>query len=205
MKMGREYKPSGSGGGVSKEPSWQFYKQLEFLAPFFKHRPTMGNLSKTTDNIDPEETASETSESNRNADLETMYAVCDDSQVMTAAVFPPVPIEVDKLAMDDGECTSNSIESTTADNSFDVGPIPKKRAKRVQEKRDNMKAILTALESSNEFIMSAGNKQEPDADELFGQSVGKELKELTDYQKSLAKLRIQQVLHEIRWEREPHN
>jgi len=53
--------------------------------------------------------------------------------------------------------------------------------------------------------MSAGNKQEPDADELFGQSVGKELKELTDYQKSLAKLRIQQVLHEIRWEREPHN
>ena len=204
MKMRREYKPSGSGRGVSREPSWQFYKQLEFLAPFLKHRPTLRNLSQTADNIDPEETASETCESNRNADLET-YAVCDDSQVMTAAVLPPVPIEVNQLVMDDGECTSNSIESTTANNSFEVGPIHKKRDKRVQEKGNNMKAILTALESSNEFIMSAGNKQEPDADELFCQSVGKELKELTDYHKSLAKLRIQQVLQEIRWERAPHN
>ena len=28
MKMRREYKPSGSGGRVSIEPSWQFCKQL---------------------------------------------------------------------------------------------------------------------------------------------------------------------------------
>ena len=43
MKMRREYKLSGSGGGVSMEPSWQFYKQLEFFAPFLKHRPTLRN------------------------------------------------------------------------------------------------------------------------------------------------------------------
>ena len=68
-----------------------------------------------------------------------------------------------------------------------------------------MKAILNALESSNGFIMNASNKQEPDADEIFGKTIGKELKELTDYQKSLTKLRIQQVLYEMRWEREPRN
>ena len=165
MTMRIEYKPSGSGSGGSKEPLWQFYKQLEFLALFLKHRPTLGNLSKTT----------------------------DDLQVMTAAVFPPVPIEVDQLATDDGECTSNSIESTNADNSLEVGPISKKRAKRNQEKGNNMTAILTALESSNEVIMSASNKQEPDADNRFGESIGKELKELTGYYKSHAKLRIQQL------------
>ena len=37
-----------------------------------------------------------------------------------------------------------------------------------------MTAALNALESSNEFVMSASNKQEPDANELFGQSIGKE-------------------------------
>ena len=205
MKMRREYKPSGSGGGISIEPSWQFYKQLEFLAPFVKHRPTLCNLSQNVDNIDPEETTSETCESNGNADMETIFAACDDSQVMTAAVHPPVPTEADLLVMDGEECTNNSIESTPANNSFQAGPIPKKRSKRTQEKGNNIIAILNALESSNEFIMNASNKQEPDADEVFGKSIGKELKELTDYQKSLAKLRIQQVLHEIRWEREPQN
>ena len=55
MNITREYKPSGSGGGVSIEPLWQFYKQLDFLAPFLKHRPTLANLSQTTDNIDPED------------------------------------------------------------------------------------------------------------------------------------------------------
>ena len=208
MKMRREYKPSGSGGGVSVEPSWQFYKQLEFLSPFLKHRPTLGNLSDSPmiSNTIPEESNSELCETVRTADSGTNFAVYDDSQVMAAAstvVLPPIPAEVELLVIDDGESTNNS--ESSANNSFQAGPIPKKKAKRVNEKGNNMKAILNALESSNEFIKSASKKQEPDADDLFGQSIGKELKELTDYQKSLAKLRIQQILHEIRWEREPQN
>ena len=241
IKVRKEHKPSGSGGGVSEEPSWQFYRQLEFLTPFLRYKLTLGNLSDKTDspviaNTVPEERASEPCETTRTAGRETIYAVYDDSQVMTAAsaaVLPTVPAEVDVLVTDDGESTNNSSESgnnffelladsqqlfvTTnnssesannfrgANNFFQAGPIPKKKAKRVKEKEDNMKAILNALENSNEFIMSASKKQEPDADDLFGQSIGKELKELTDYQKSLAKLRIQHVLHESRWERGPQN
>lgn len=39
----------------------------------------------------------------------------------------------------------------------------------------------------------------PDEDELFGQSVGATLKTMAPQQKSLAKLRIQQVMYEIQY------
>ena len=128
--MRREYNPSGSGGGISIEPSWQFYKQLEFLAPFVKQWPTLCNLSQNVDNTDPEATTSETCQSNGNADMETIFAAFDDSQVMAAAVHPPVPAEADLSVMDGEECTNNSIESRQADNSFQAGPIPKRQLKR---------------------------------------------------------------------------
>ena len=88
---------------------------------------------------------------------------------MTAApatVIPPVPAELDLLVNADGESTNNSSESS-ANNSYQAGPIPKKKATRVNEKGNNMKAILNALESSNEFITSASKKQELDADGLL--------------------------------------
>ena len=75
-EMRREYKCSGSGGGVSFEPSWEFYKQLEFLSPFLKHRPTLGNLSDSPmiSNTISEERNSELCETNRTADSETNFA-----------------------------------------------------------------------------------------------------------------------------------
>ena len=82
---------------------------------------------------------------------------------MTATVLPQVLAETGLLVMDDGECTNNSIESTTANKSFDTGPIPQKQTKWVQEKGNNMTALLHTVESSNKFIMSASNKQEQDA------------------------------------------
>eukprot|EP00795_Rhopilema_esculentum_P010066 gene10066-18713_t len=48
MKMKKEYKPSGSAGGVPLEPSWPFFAQLQFLDPFLKHRPTTSNLQVTS-------------------------------------------------------------------------------------------------------------------------------------------------------------
>ena len=51
----------------------------------------------------------------------------------------------------------------------------------------------------NEVLSSAGKRSQPDEDDLFGQSVGKDLKTLSPYKKSLAKMKIQQILHEIRW------
>ena len=44
MKVKREYKPSGSVGGISIEPSWPYYKHLEFLSPYIRHRDTQGNF-----------------------------------------------------------------------------------------------------------------------------------------------------------------
>ena len=48
---------------------------------------------------------------------------------MTATVLQSVPTEADLLVMDGGECTSNSIKSTTAGSSFEVGPFPRKELK----------------------------------------------------------------------------
>ena len=72
------------------------YKQLEFLATFLKHRPTLGNLSDKIDspvmsNTDPEERTSEPGETTRTVDMETLLAVYDDSQVMTAAPAAALP------------------------------------------------------------------------------------------------------------------
>ena len=56
----------------------------------------------------------------------------------------------------------------------------------------NNELLLQALKESNDF-------EEPDQDDLFWQSVGKQLKKLNEYQKSLAKINIQQVIHEVKW------
>ena len=47
--MKKEYKRSGSAGGVSFEPSWPYYKQLQFLSPFVKHRQIKGNFHTVAD------------------------------------------------------------------------------------------------------------------------------------------------------------
>ena len=44
MNVRREYKPSRSVGGASIKPSWPYFKQLEHMAPFTKHRKTKGNF-----------------------------------------------------------------------------------------------------------------------------------------------------------------
>ena len=64
---------------------------------------------------------------------------------------------------------------------------------------DNSQFLMKVIEDTNQFISSASKIEEPDEDDLYGQSIGKELKKLSAYQKSLTKLRIQQVLHEVRW------
>ena len=72
------------------------YKQLEFLALFLKHRPTLRNLSDKIDspvisNTDPEDRTSESGETTRTANMEKLFAVYDDSQVMTAAPTTALP------------------------------------------------------------------------------------------------------------------
>ena len=49
MRMKKEYKPSGSAGGVSIEPSWPYYKQLQVLLPFVKHRQTKRTFHTVAD------------------------------------------------------------------------------------------------------------------------------------------------------------
>ena len=62
---------------------------------------------------------------------------------------------------------------------------------------------MSVLENTNKFISSVSRREQPDEDDLFGQSVGKQLKKLNAYQRSLAKLNIQLVLHEVAWQQEP--
>ena len=45
MKIRKEYKPSGSAGGVPIEPTWPYYKQILYLTPFLMHRMTKGNFT----------------------------------------------------------------------------------------------------------------------------------------------------------------
>ena len=71
-----------------------------------------------------------------------------------------------------------------------------KKLKRTKDKTD---LLLEVVQSMNEFRSKARKQSLPDEDDLFGQNVGKELKNLFPFKKSLAKMKMQQMLHEIRW------
>ena len=78
-------------------------------------------------------------------------------------------------------------------------PGPRK-AKCPKTDSDSNEFLMRVLKNTKEFISSASQKEELDEEDLFGQSVGKQLKNLNAYQKSLAKQKIQQVLHEVAWQ-----
>ena len=62
---------------------------------------------------------------------------------------------------------------------------------------------MKVLQNTDEFLSSASQREHPDEDDLLGQSFGKQLKKFTPYQRSLAKLKIQLILHEFAWQQEP--
>ena len=196
MKMKKEYKPSGSAGGVPIEPSWPYYKQLQFLSPFVKHRQTKGNFHTVT-----EESQSE--DSFQKMGLDTI----DPTEIASSLSGT---IETNNLCNLDSAISSPSSsisERAPTPSTFENTPClsAPKKAKRPKNDSDSSEFLMRVLKNTNEFISSASQKEELDEDDLFGQSVGKQLKNLNPYQKSLAKLKIQQVMHEVAWQQDQTN
>ena len=162
MKLRREYKLSGSAGGASIEPSWTYFKQLECLAPFTKHRKTKGNFMV---DIKPDK-GHQLKKINEAEVQETL----DGVEVETGdAAEPPSPF----------------LESA----------VPKK-AERNEKEKDSGETqyLMEVLQETNEFISSVAKKGELDEDDLFRQSIAMELKQLSEYKKSLAKMNISGIL-----------
>ena len=88
---------------------------------------------------------------------------------------------------------------------FSESAVPKK-AKRSQKDKDSGETqyLMEMLQGTNEFISSVAKKGELDEDDLFGQSIAMELKTLSEYKKSLAKIKIQQAMHKMRFSPEPN-
>ena len=80
-----------------------------------------------------------------------------------------------------------------------VKQIPCHIRKSNKRNKDQSELLLEMVQNTHHFISKAGLSSQLDEDDLFGQSVGTELKTLSPYQKSLAKMKIQQILHEVRW------
>ena len=187
MKVRREYKPSGSAGGASIEPSWPYFKQLDYLAPFTKHRKTKGNFLV---DIKPDE----------GHQLETMKE----------AEFLNSIHERESILEDEVQDTLDGIEIEKEDaaeppSPFSESAVPKK-AKRSKTEKDSGETqyLMEVLQGTNEFMSSIAKKGDLDEDDLFGQSIGMELKKLSEYKKSLAKMKIQQAMHEVQFSSEPN-
>ena len=185
MKVRREYKPSGSAGGASIEPSWPYFKQLEYLAPFTKHRKTKGNFLV---DIKPDE----------GHQLETL----------NEAEFLNSVHESESILENEVQDTLDRIEIEKEDaaeppSPFSESAVPKK-AKRSKKDSGETQYLMEVLQGTNEFISSVAKKGELDEDDLFGQSIDMELKKLSEYKKSLAKMKIQQAMHEVRFSSEPN-
>ncbi|XP_065054394.1 transcription factor Adf-1-like [Rhopilema esculentum] len=208
MKVRKEYKPSGSAGGEPIEPTWPFFKQLLFLAPFMKHRETRGNFvlqeresSKIKSTIDTEclhDLIGEARKGNEPAFQISDSTVTQDCTEDSFVELPATPLSYESAVPKNDRAAAGSPVAQL--DSLRESTRPKNPKRPRQEKTpDNSQFLMKVIENTNQFISSASKREEPDEDDLYGQSIGKELKKLSAYQKSLAKLRIQQVLHEVRW------
>ena len=196
MKITKEYKPSGSAGGAPIEPSWPYYKQLQFLSPFIRHRETQGNFHEAT------------GESSKGDSFQTGAKETEEINLTDTISRVTVALKDDRQHSFDDMANSPSLsvaEPSKATLKPDKKPLPSssKKSKRPKTDSDGTGYLMSVLENTNEFISSVSRREQPDEDDLFGHSVGKQLKKLNAYQRSLAKLKIQLVLHEVAWQQEP--
>ena len=193
MKIRKEYKPSGSAGGVPIEPTWPYYKQMLYLAPFMKHRTTKGTFTV----IEQATLSAESSEppvvEDDNEVFKTNTMSHSEEELVDEAVFVPE-------ASSSHECMPQQ-NIKRAESYVEVSsPSPStSKSKKAKRNKDQSELLLEVVQNTNQCISKAGLSSQLDEDDLFGQSVGKDLKTLSPYQKSLAKMKIQQILHEIRW------
>ena len=169
-----------------------------YLAPFMKHRPTRGNLAVeerapllTASNI---ATAIE-EESFYNATNET----CDFDNISSFEVETVEESPKSEAASSYGTTLNRNLKRPGSSLGT-VSPSPSETSsKKMKRSQDNSQLLLEVVQNTNEILSNVGKRSQADEDDLFGQSVGKELKTLSPYKKSLAKMKIQQILHEIRW------
>ncbi len=224
MRVRKEYKPSGSAGGVPIEPKWPYFKNLLYLAPFLLHRKTKGNLEVDLVPETPIEEASAATEGTEYSETQELTTIAEDNFLESLAVprkalagdIFPCQLQSPTTSFEQSRASSPYVESSSfvridqslgspcpsESSAASSAPKKPKRPRKDTEPDDNQ-YLMKVLQGTNEFISSVSKKGELDEDDLFGQSIGKELKHLSDYQKSLAKVKIQQVLHEVRWNLEP--
>ena len=179
MKTRKEYKPSGSAGGVPIEPKWPYYQQMLYRAPFMKQRSTRSNLAVeerapvlTTSNI---ATAIE-EESFYNATNEA----CDvdnfsSFEVETVEESPKSP----EAASSYGTTVNRQLKRPGTSHET-VSPSPSETSsKQLKRSQDNSQLLIEVVQNTNKFLSNAGKRSQADEDDLFGQSVGKELKTLS--------------------------
>ncbi|XP_065061667.1 uncharacterized protein LOC135688677 [Rhopilema esculentum] len=130
---------SGSAGGVPLEPSWPYFRLLEFLAPFLKHRQTLGNLQMVSD-----DTVQASPESCYSNALEV-----DETEQQLSTLSSDTFLILEQ--------TQSSKPNSPVPAALNDSVVPKKG-------------------STSDFINTASKKGEADEDNLFGQSIGKELK-----------------------------
>ena len=197
MKITKECKPSSSAGGAPMEPSWPYYKQLQFLSPFIRHRETQGNFHVATG----ESTKGDSFQIGAKETLDEINLTDTISTVNVA-------LEEGRQHSLEGMVNSSSA-SVAVPSKATLKPDKKpllsssKKSKRPKTDSDGTGYLMSVLENTNEFISFVSQREQPDEDDLFGLSVGKQLKKLNAYQRSLAKLKIQLVLHEVAWQQEP--
>ena len=189
-KIRKEYRPSGSAGGEPIEPTWPFFKQLLFLSPFMKHRETR------------EISYNQSMKADLRAQL--IQSACKNwlakqSDEMSADIEEPelqfMPLPPESAVPKNRRPT---VESPTSKRfSITKHPLKKGQTSKTRKILRQQPDLMKVVEDTNEFISSMSKREEPNGDDLSGQSVGKEVKKLSPYQKSLAKLKIQQILRKF--------
>ena len=119
---------------------------------------------------------------------------------------PPTPTS--KTSEPDTPTPSDTSFDLTADGAFNAkhsSTPAEKRAKRDDSfKREFLEMMRADSEKTTQYLASlddAAKGDEDDEDSLWGQSIVCQLKKLDPERRSLAKLKVQTLLHDITWQR----
>ena len=184
---------------VPIEPKWPYYQQMNYLAPFMKHRSTRSNLA--VEERAPLPTASNVATTiEEESFYNSMNKACDVGNFSSFEVDTVEESPISPDAASSYGTTVNRKSKRPVSSLETVSPSPSETSnKKTKRSQDNSQLLIEVVKNTNEFLSNVGKRPQADEDDLFGQGVGKELKTLSPYRKSLAKMKIQQILHEIRW------
>ena len=196
-------KRSGSSAGYGEK--WMFFDAMKFIEPYLLHRKNkITNFPGETNQNENASCQSTETEFNDSILLNDIYTTIDPilaSNITPLTFFEENVTGNDILDTNNQDSFSSVLSHSTVDDekegknrkNFSSG---KKRKHPGQDDDEITSYILKSIKKTDEYLQ---NKQQEDECALYGKFIAAQLRKLSEYQQDLARKRIDDVLWNIKW------